>query len=170
MPSSASCTRSASWPTTTMSGSTPAFDTRPTALRTSVSPSSSMNSLFLPMRVDVPAASTTPAIAPSRSGMDRLPFLAQMPGLLVREHRKQLGDDADGDLLGAVGANREPDRRKHASITFGAELTEDLVGARARTEQADVHDRAREKYLHPVAVVGERVHLHDRQRPGIDGQ
>ena len=82
MPSSAPCTRSASWPRTTTSGLTPAFATRPTTRRTSVSPSSSMKSLFCPMRVDVPAASTMPAIDPVRSGMDRLTLFAEVSGLL----------------------------------------------------------------------------------------
>src|SRR5262245_1893774 len=128
MPVSACRTRSASWPSTTMTGSTPAAATRPTTRRPSVPPSTPMNSLFCPMRVDVPAASTTPATCPVRSGMDRLSFLAQVTGLLARDDRQQLRDDADGDLLGAVGAHAQADRREHTRIAGGVELSEDVVG------------------------------------------
>ena len=59
--------RSASWPTTTSTGSRPAPMARRTVRLSSDSPSSSKNSLLRPMRVELPAASTTPATAPLRS-------------------------------------------------------------------------------------------------------
>src|SRR5262245_40307358 len=111
-----------------------------------------MNSLLRPMRVEVPAASTIPATDPERSGMDRLPFLAQVARLLARDHGEQLAHDADGDLLGTVGAEAETDRREHARIAGRIEAAEHLVRARTRAEQPDVLRAAREKALQPVAV------------------
>src|SRR5262245_66624607 len=141
MPSSAQRTRSAACPSTTISGSKPALAARPTARRTSGSPSSSMNSLFWPMRVDVPAASTTPAMLPARSGMNRSSPFAQVSWLLTREHGEQLAHDADRDLLAAVGAETESDGREQPVVARGADLAQDLIGARPRSEQADVQGR-----------------------------
>src|SRR5262245_39499856 len=137
MPSRACCTCSASWPSTTITASTPALDTRPTTRRTSGSPSSSMKSLFRPMRVDVPAANTTPATVPARSGMNRWPFLAQVSWLLARENRQQLADDADGDLFGTVGAQTQADRSEHARIVGDANFVEHGFSSSAGAEHAD---------------------------------
>src|SRR5262245_2179383 len=170
MPSSAACTRSASWPRTTTSGSMPAFDTRPTTRRTRVSPSSSMRSLFCPMRVDMPAASTIPAIDPSRSGMDSLRFCAQVAGLLPRKDSQQLGDDADGDLFRALGAKRQANRSEHSRIVTRAELAENAFGSRAWAQQTDVLRAGGEKAFQPVAIVSQRVGHDDDQRATVDVQ
>src|SRR5262245_51377117 len=171
MPSSACCTRSASWPSTTISGSKPAFDARSTARRTSVSPASCMNSLFWPMRVEVPAASTTPATGPVRShSMNRLPFFAQVAGRPARDHREQLADDADRDLLGSVGAEVQADRSEHAAAGGRAKLAEHLVGSRARPEQPDVRRAALQEHLQPVAIVSERMRLDHDQRASVDAE
>src|SRR5262245_25538407 len=169
MPSSARWTRSASWPTTTINGSTPAAAARLTTRRTSGSPSSSMKSLFCPMRVDVPAASTTPATDPVRSeGMDGLALLSKVDGRLSRQHREQLRDDADGDLLGTVGAEAQADGREDTWIGAGVVIRMYLLGARARTEQPDVRRAALEKVVDPITIVLERMCLHDDERACVD--
>src|SRR5499427_2821126 len=168
MPSSALRTRSASCPRTTINGSKPAFAARPTARRTSGSPSSSMKSLFCPIRVDVPAASTTPAMLPARSGMNRLSPFTQVPRRLTRDHGEQLAHDADRDLLGAVGAETESDRREHPVVMRGADLAEHLIGARPRPEQADIgHGRVQET-PDPVAIDVERMRLDHHERARVD--
>src|SRR3990172_3779830 len=65
---SAARTASASCPRTTTSGSRPARCAVRTARRTTVSPLRSNSSLLRPIRRDEPAARTTPATGPDRSG------------------------------------------------------------------------------------------------------
>src|SRR5262249_19227152 len=133
-PASSARARSASCPTTTTTGSSPAFATRCTVRRSSDSPSICRKSLLRPRRVDAPAASTTPATAPLRSGgMDRLGLLAQVSSGARRVKRQQLADDADGDLLRAVGTDVEPDGTEHLR-RVDADLREDLFAPRARSE------------------------------------
>src|SRR5262245_24276472 len=166
-PASSARARSASCPTPTTTGSSPAFATRCTVRRSSDSPSISRNSLLRPRRVDAPAASTTPATAPLRSdGMDGLGFLAQVPAGARRMKRQQLADDADGDLFGSVGADVEADGPEHLR-RVGANLPEDLFAPRARSEQPDVRRAGLQEAAHPLAIAGERMRLGDDQRPAV---
>src|SRR5712691_3755396 len=124
-----------------------------------VEPPSSRRSLFFPMRLEVPAARITPA---TRSAfMDASALRPQMHGLAPGAHRQHLGDDADRHLLRSFGAQVEPYRREDLLRIGGAELPQDLLLARARAEKTQVGERLRQERAQPVAVVDERVRLHD---------
>src|SRR5262245_2713826 len=122
-----------------MTGSTPASATRLTARCTSVSPSSSTNSLLRPIRVDVPAASTMPATRSTSSGdMDGGSSFTKMTGLLARVDGQQFGQDADGDLLGAVGPHIKADRAEHSISGSGAHSLKYLFCSGARSQETNV--------------------------------
>ena len=165
MPSSARCTRSASWPRTTTSGLTPAFDTRPTTQRTSVSPSSSMRSLFCPMRVDVPAASTMPAIDPCAQAWIAL-TLAEVSGLVSRE------ESSSATTLMAICSGRRrqgSDRPARTHADRHARRAGRECHRLARADQAGRCAAGRET-LQPVAIVSERMGHDDDQRARVDAQ
>src|SRR5438874_7812292 len=136
-PRSSARTRSLSYPTTASTGSSRAESAVSTARRTSVRPPTSMSILFSPMRLERPAASTTPA---TRSPMDSSRARAQVRGFPASVHGEQLGDDADGHLLGSVRADVEPDGREqvHAVPIEGAQ---NQLPARSRSEQAQIRQR-----------------------------
>src|SRR5438132_10808509 len=79
-----------------------------TPRRTMVSPPRSRRSLFRPMRVDEPAASTTAATR-GCSRMDRHRPLSQVAGLAAGPHGEKLGQDAERHLLRPVRAQVEAD-------------------------------------------------------------
>src|SRR6266446_137849 len=158
-PRSSAWTRSLSWPTTTSTGSSRAPSAVSTARRTSVRPPTSMSILFSPMRLERPAASTTPA---TRSPMDSCCARAQVRGFPPSVHRQQLRDDADGHLLGSVRADVEPDGREQLRAV-PIERAQDQLPARSRSEQAQIGQRLSGKGTQPVAVVRERVRLHHRE-------
>src|SRR6266446_3960250 len=159
---SSAAARSLSWPRTTSTGSRPAPAAVPTARRRTLLPPSGRNSLFLPMRLEVPAASTTPAMRPERSSfMDASPLGAQVRGFAAGVHREHLRDDADGDLLGTVGPQVEADRREQLVGLRRAELAQDLLLADARTKQAQVGQRLRRERAEPLAIVLQRMRLDD---------
>src|SRR6266481_825339 len=164
---SSAWTRSLSCPTTTSTGSSPAESAVPAARRTSVPPPSFSNILFVPMRVDWPAARTTPA---TRSGvMDPPESFAQVTGLAARVDREDLGDDADRHLLGAVRADVDPDGREQ--LRAGKlQLAQDMFFMTARTEQAEVRERPVGQRAQPVAIVGQGVRLHDGEVPARDAE
>src|ERR1700674_1883026 len=111
MPSS-SCRALSAWcPSTTSSGARPPASARRTAPRSTLSPSSSNSSLLHPMRLEVPAASSTPATV--STGMDRLLPRREMARLSPGGEGEQLGDDADRDLSRPVGAQIEAKRAEH---------------------------------------------------------
>src|SRR5207253_657517 len=112
-PFSSALARSTSWPSTTITGESPAATARRAARRSSDSPSS-WSSILLrpaPMRRDAPAARITPATR-GRSvwrGMDRGGTLTQRVGPPPGPHGQHLGDHRKRYLLGAVGADVETD-------------------------------------------------------------
>src|SRR5206468_6884652 len=134
-PPISAATRSASCPSTTTTGSSRAVTAARTARRITVSPPSSSSSLLRPIRLDVPAASTTPAMV-SDAGMKRLLPLAQVARLPPRPDREQLRDHAQRHLLGPVGPQVQAHRREHPLAARHAQLGEDLAAARPRPEQA----------------------------------
>src|SRR5690242_15778543 len=124
-----------SWPVTTSTGSRPAPSAVSTARRTSDRPPTSRSILLRPIRVESPAASTTPA---TRSAvMDASAPLAQMASRAAGVHRQELGDDADRDLLGPIGAHVDADRGKEP-VGVDPEIAQHLLAADARPEQAEV--------------------------------
>src|SRR5258706_544245 len=161
-PASSMSARSLWCPSTTSTGSSPASRAVPTARRSTLVPPSGSKSLLRPIRLEVPAASTTPARRPERSSvMDASPLGAQVRRLAPRVHGEHLGDDADRDLLRAVGREVEAHRRKQP-LRFGrAELPQDLVLPRSGTEQPEVGERLRQQGAQPVPVVLQRVRLDD---------
>src|SRR5262252_6430641 len=129
IPAISARTRSASWPSTTTTGSRPAFVAVPSARLTTVSPSSASRSLFCPIRVDNPAARITAATV--ASDMDSPGPFSQVLRLSPRVHRQQFCHDAQTDLLGTVRADVEADRSENASTIRAirdAELGEHLLG------------------------------------------
>src|SRR5207249_1630095 len=112
-PCSSALALSASCPSTTITGESPAATARRAARRSSDSPSS-WSSILLrpaPMRREAPAARITPA-TPEGSvgrGMDRRLTLAQRVGPSPGPHGQHLGDHGQRYLLGAVGADVETD-------------------------------------------------------------
>src|SRR2546422_7261568 len=134
-PRNSARTRSRSWPTTTSTGSSPAESAVSTARRTSVRPRTSISILFSPMRLERPAASTTPATRSPR--MDSSRACAQVGRFPAGIHRQQLRDDADRHLLGAVRADVEPDggEQLHA---VPVERAQDELPARSRSEPAQL--------------------------------
>src|SRR5256886_9364677 len=132
-PASSASARSLSWPRTTSTGSSPASRAVPTARRSTLVPPSGRKSLLRPIRLEVPAASTTPATRPERSSfMDASPLGAQVPRVAPRVHGEHLGDDAHRDLLRTVGGQIEAYGSEQLVRFARAELTEDLVLPRAR--------------------------------------
>src|SRR5262245_26189490 len=122
-----------------MTGSRPAALAARTARRTTRSPSSSKRSLLRPMRDDVPAASTTPATAPVRStGMNEAFPFPQVPRLAAGQHGEEFGDHAQRNLFRPIGAEIEAHGPEHAAVSFGAQLTKQVVDAVAWSEHADV--------------------------------
>src|ERR1700720_203019 len=114
---SSSCRALSAWcPSTTSSGDRPPASARRAAPRSTLSPASSNSILLHPMRLEVPAASSTPATGPvptspagkpASSGMDGLLPRRQVARLAPGGEGEQLGDDADRDLLRPVGAQVE---------------------------------------------------------------
>src|SRR5438477_3330873 len=163
-PSSSANARSLSCPRTTRTGSSPARPAEATARRSTLMPPRGRKSLLRPIRLEVPAASRTPATRPERSPfMDASRLRAQVPGLAPRVHGEHLRDDADGNLLGTVGAEVESNGRKQLVGLRCPELPEDLVFARARTEQAQIRERLGEQGAQPVPVVLQGVRLDHRE-------
>src|SRR5215472_8319296 len=157
-----------------MTGPSPAAIARRTARATRASPSRSMSSLFSPIRVEDPAARTTPATArrgsPSSRGMDAVLFLAERPRRHARAGREQLGDDREGDLVRTLRAEIQPDRTEHARVVRRADRPADLAGPRARSEQPDVAGSRREQLPGPFPVVRDPVRLDDGERARPDPQ
>src|SRR5690349_17608043 len=121
-------------------GERPASTAVPIALRRTVVPPSGSRSLFRPMRVDCPAASTMPAMAASPI-MDASRFLAQVHRGVARPHREHLGVDADRNLLRAVGGDVETDRRVEPLRSGHADLLQDLLPPPTGTKEPDVAER-----------------------------
>src|SRR5665811_1128686 len=122
-----------------MTGSRPPAAALRTARRTSGSPSRSNRSLFLPMRIEDPAASTTPATLPDRSvGMHGALSRSEMTLIAARQQGEQLRHDAHRDLFRTVGAQVQSHRTEHAVVLLGTELAQHVVNARAGPENADV--------------------------------
>ena len=71
---------------------------------------------------------------------------------------------------GPFGADVEADRAENPALVRRPGEAEDLLGARARAEQADVRRVGLKKQAQPVAIVLEGVHLHDDQRARIDDE
>src|SRR5205085_5138091 len=127
-PASSARARSLSWPSTTTIGSRPRAAR--TARRSTVSPSSSRNSLFRPIRLEVPAASSTAAT--SGLVMDAPALVAQVERLARGADGEHLGEDADRHLLGPLGAEVEAHRRVEVRRFGHAEILEELLLARSR--------------------------------------
>src|SRR6266851_7240031 len=145
----------------TSNGSSPAAAAVRTARRSTVSPSISRKSLFLPVRLEVPAASRTQPT--SARPMDTPAFCPKMKKLATGADREHFGHDADRHLLRALGPQVEPDRRVDPLVQRYAQPLEEVLLARARPEQAEVGERLLEERAHPVAVVLERVRLDHRE-------
>src|SRR3954467_592403 len=145
-------------------GERPASTAVPMALRNTVVPPRGRRSLFRPMRVDCPAASTMPAMGASPV-MDASRLLPQVHRRAARADGEHLGDDADCYLLRAVGSDVEPDGRVEPRGSCDPDFLQDLLPARAWTEEADVAERLFEERFEPGLVVRERVGLHDRGVP-----
>src|SRR5438045_3589391 len=161
-PSSSRSIRSASCPSTTITGSSPATTALRTAPRTTVPPSMSRSSLLVPIRLDGPAASTTPpTFSVVSNGMDRGLTLAEMHRLATRNAGEQLRNDAHGDLLRSVRAKVEADRPENAFVVFRAELAEDFLGASARSQHADVRHIAPQQSRDPLGILFYGVRLDD---------
>src|SRR5258708_10620148 len=130
---SSSCRALSAWcPSTTSSGDRPPASARRAAPRSTLSPPSSNSILLHPMRLEVPAASRTPATGPAPAAdasgaaaaagkgcewalpsvhgkpgsgcMDCLPPHREMAPLAPGVPGEQLGDDAARHLRGPVGA------------------------------------------------------------------
>src|SRR5438128_4058563 len=69
---------------------------------------------------------------------------AQRLRVALVQHRLDLRDDGQRDLLRRLAAEVEADRRVESFRGSLAELGEELVAARLRPEEADVRDRAGE--------------------------
>src|SRR5712692_6901055 len=161
IPSSSARARSLSCPSATSTGSSPAAAAVRTARRSTVSPSISRKSLFLPIRLEVPAASRTQPT--SAQFMDTPALHPKVQRLATRADRQHLGQDADRHLLRALGAQVEPNRRVDPLMLRHAQLLEELLLARAGPEQAQVCERLPDERAHPVAVVLQRVRLDHRE-------
>ena len=126
--------------------------------------------MFRPIRLEVPAARTTAATRPERSSvMDASLPVAQVLGTSPRVDGEHLGHDADCHLLRTVGAEIEPDRREEALAVAHAELLQDVLLARPRSQEAHVRDGLVLDRSHPLAIVLQRVHLDDEEGPAIEG-
>src|SRR5690242_274650 len=116
-----------------MSGSSPASRALRTAPRTRVSPSISKRSLFVPILLEGPAASTTPPTVTAFSlAMDWCLLLAEMHRLAGGHLGQQFGDDAHRNLLGSFRAEVEADWSEDTLVVFLAELAQYFVSSRAR--------------------------------------
>src|SRR6267378_1178022 len=145
--------------------------TAETARRSTLVPPSRRKSLLRPIRLEVPAASTTPAMRPARSSfMDASPLGAQVLRLAACVDREHLRDDADRDLLRTVGAEVEAHRREQLVGLGGAELAQDLLLPRARPEQPQVGERLAEQRAQPIAVVLQGVRLDDGEMAPPQGE
>src|SRR5207244_9948689 len=158
-PSSSARARSLSWPSTTSSGSRPAAIGVRAARRRTLTPPSARKSLFFPIRLEVPAASRTPAILVF--GMDASAPIAQVQRRAARADREHLGDDAHRDLFRAFCAEVEADGSEQ-SVGCGPQLLEQFLSAPARPEQAEIRERLRQQSAEPFAIVLQRVRLDDR--------
>src|SRR5438270_4324286 len=143
-PCSSALALSASCPSTTITGESPAATARRAARRSSDSPSSWSNILLrpAPMRREAPAARITPA-TPAGSvgrGMDRRGTLTQRVGPPPGPHGQHLGDHRERHLLGAVGADVETDGPEDPPFIDRpgrAQVVHDALGALARPQHAD---------------------------------
>src|SRR5207248_6520645 len=123
--------------------------------------------LLRPIRVDRPAARTTPA---TRSPvMDTALSRAQMASGPPCVHGQELGDDADRHLLGTVRADVETDGCKQLLVVPG-ERAKYFLLARAWPEQAEIGERLSRERPQPVAIVHQRVRLHHGEVLAGNGQ
>src|SRR5437763_11220919 len=137
-PFSSALALSASCPSTTITGDSPAASARRAARRSSDS-AASWSSILLrpaPMRRDAPAPRITPATRGGsvKRGMDRRRALAQRVGPPPGAHGQHLGDDCEGDLLGADGADVETDGLADSPLIYRpcrAHVAHDALGALA---------------------------------------
>ena len=91
------------------------------------------------MRIELPAASTTPATAPFRStGMDDVLLLAQVARRARSADGQQLRQDAHGHLLRPVRTQVETNRSEEPVGPRRVYLFEYFLFSGARTEKADV--------------------------------
>src|SRR5437588_10869646 len=160
--------RSASWPSTTTTGDSPAVSARRTARRTSGSPSSSSSLLFRPgpMRREAPAASTTPATRSGlvRRGMNGREPLAERPRSPAGAHREHLREHGHRHLFGAVGPDVEAHGPVHTPLVHWAlrgEVAQHPISALAGAQHADVGDRRLQERAQVRLIVGEVVVHHD---------
>src|SRR5262249_48504377 len=106
------------------------------------------------MRLEVPAASTTPATEPALSPrMDRSLLRAQRPRFARRANRKKLGDDGERALLGALSAQIETHRAEDTIARGRADLAQELGSARPGPDDADIRNPGRQQLPHPLPVV-----------------
>src|SRR5436305_12524505 len=137
-PRNSASTRSRSWPTIASTGSSRAESAVSTARRTRLRLPIRTSILLRPIRVDRPAARTTPA---TRSPvMDTALSRAQMASGPPCVHGQELGDDADRHLLGTVRADVETDGCKQLLVVPG-ERAKYFLLARAWPEQAEIGER-----------------------------
>src|SRR5437868_8853238 len=123
----------------------------------------SRSSLLVPIRLDGPAASTTPPTCSVVStDMDRALPLPEMHRLATRNAGEQLRNDAHRDLLRSIRAKVGADRSENAFVVFRAELAADFLGASARSQHADVRHIARQQSRDPLGILFYGVRLDDR--------
>src|SRR4051812_21041333 len=114
--------RSLSRPRTTKMRARPASSAVATARSRTVVPPSGKRSLLLPMRVDWPAASTTPATEGSPV-MDASRLVAQVHRRASGAYREHFRDDAHGDLFRAIGREVQA----HGSVETSGGRCPDLL-------------------------------------------